>query len=327
MAKRDTIVKTQWTRRDVMAAIPATLGAGALAGSLSPDVARAEAEAGQEASPFGFCLNTSTLMGQKLPIDEVITIAAKAGYTGLEPWIRELDQYVQAGGSLKDLGKKIRDLGLTVSSAIGFFDWAVDDEGQRRKAFDEAKRNMDLVRQIGGLRLAAPPGGATDRSDLDLRRIAERYRALLQIGDTMGVVPQVEVWGFSKTLGKLSEAAFVAIEANHPRACILPDVYHLYRGGSGFEGLKLLGKDAIHVFHLNDYPASPPRAEITDSARVYPGDGIAPLGELFKTLRAIGFRGMLSLELFNRDLWKQDPMTVARTGLEKMRTAVQKGLS
>ena len=34
---------------------------------------------------------------------------------------------------------------------------------------------------------------------------------------------------------------------------------------------------------------------------------------------AIGF----SLELFNRDYWKQDPQTVARTGLEKMRAIVR----
>jgi sugar phosphate isomerase/epimerase len=43
-------------------------------------------------------------------------------------------------------------------------------------------------------------------------------------------------------------------------------------------------------------------------------------------LKQIGYRGVLSLELFNRDLWKQDPATVARTGLEKMRAVVKAGL-
>jgi sugar phosphate isomerase/epimerase len=159
-----------------------------------------------------------------------------------------------------------------------------------------------------------------------LRRIAERYRALLELGDQFGVVPQVEVWGFSETLSRLGEAAHVAIDAGHPRACILADVYHLYKGGSSLEGLKLLSGNAIHVFHMNDYPASPPRDTISDAQRVFPGDGVAPLTELFRTLRAIGFRGMLSLELFNRDYWKKDPLEVARTGLEKMRAAVRKGL-
>jgi sugar phosphate isomerase/epimerase len=293
----------------------------ALADSPAPAPARSPAE------PFLFGLNTSTLQGQKLTIAEEVEIAAKAGYQGLEPWVRELDQHVKTGGSLKDLGKKIADLGLSVESAIGFFDWVVDDDARRRKAFEEAKRSMDLVRQIGGKRLAAPPAGATDRSDIDLHRIAERYRGLLELGDTMGVVPEVEVWGFSKTLGRLGEAALVAIETGHPRACILADVYHLYKGGSPIEGLSLLNGAALPVLHFNDYPADPPREKITDAQRVYPGDGVAPLKDLVRRLREIGFKGMLSLELFNRDYWKQDALTVARTGLEKMRAVVQSGLT
>ena len=72
---------------------------------------------------------------------------------------------------------------------------------------------------------------------------------------------------------------------------------------------------------MNDYPADPPRAEIKDEHRVYPGDGIAPLADLVRDPRPIGFRGFFSLELFNRGYWQQDPRTVARTGLEKMRTS------
>src|SRR5205814_967384 len=98
-----------------------------------------------------------------------------------------------------------------------------------------------------------------------------------EIGDRMGVVPQVELWGFSKTLGRLGEAAFVAVEADHPKACVLTDVFHLYKGGSGHTSLKLLSPAALQVIHMNDYPADPPRALIRDASRVYPGDGVAPL--------------------------------------------------
>ena len=62
-----------------------------------------------------------------------------------------------------------------------------------------------LVARIGGKRIAAPATGATDVSGLDLNRMAERYRAVLEIGDAMGVVPEVEVWGFSKTLTTLAD--------------------------------------------------------------------------------------------------------------------------
>jgi sugar phosphate isomerase/epimerase len=185
---------------------------------------------------------------------------------------------------------------------------------------------MDLVRRIGGKRLAAPPVGATDRAMPDLLRIAQRYRALLELGDQMGVVPQVEVWGFSRTLGRLGEAALVAMEADHPSACILADVYHLHRGGSALRGISLLAPRALQVLHFNDYPADPPREKLTDADRVYPGDGVAPLKALLQDLATGGFRVMLSLELFNRKYWSQDPLQVARTGLEKMKSVVQASL-
>jgi sugar phosphate isomerase/epimerase len=309
------------------------LGAGAVlsaSGAALKGSAGAPADGFQDAGAaaggkgrFLLGLNTSTIRGQKLSIIEEIELARKAGYQAMEPWIDELEHYAAAGGSLEDLGKRFRDAGISVESAIGFFDWVVDDEERRRKGLESARRSMDLLRRLGGKRLAAPPVGATDQRMPDMLPIAERYRALLEIGDQLGVVPQVEVWGGSKTLSRLGEAAQVAIESHHPKACILPDVYHLYRGGSGFEGIKLLGRESIHVFHFNDYPADPPREKATDADRVYPGDGVAPLKALIRDLSAGGFQVTLSLELFNRKLWSQDPFTVVKVGLEKMKALVQ----
>ena len=317
------------SRRDLVSTGAAILAGGAASTVISGGRAGARpAESaaqptGRDTSPFILGLNTSTLRGHKLSIVEEIAIAEKAGYRGMEPWIDELEKYAASGGSLKELGKRFLDAGISIESAIGFFEWIVDDPARRQKALESARRSMDLVQQVGGKRLAAPPVGATDRAMTDLLRVAERYRALLELGDRIGVVPEVEVWGFSRTLGRLGEAAMVAMEADHPGACILPDVYHLHRGGSGLAGVKLLAPRAIHVFHFNDYPANPPREKLTDADRVYPGDGVAPLGTLLRDLADGGFRVMLSLELFNRQYWSQDPLTVARTGFEKMDALVK----
>jgi 2-keto-myo-inositol isomerase len=271
--------------------------------------------------PFRYSLNTSTLRGHQLPLVEVLEIAASAGYVGVEPWIDELDRYVAEGGTLAELGQRIADLGLTVENAIGFFAWIVDDPKEREAGLAEARRNMEQVAAIGGKRLAAPPFGATEQTDLNLLAAAERYGAVLELGAQTGVTPVLEVWGFSRTLSRLGEAALVAIESGHPDACLLLDVYHLYKGGSGLSGLPLLRGSGIAVFHVNDYPAGFTQADITDADRVYPGDGIAPLAELVRTLRGIDYTGPLSLELFNKDYYAQDPRTVARTGLAKMQAA------
>ena len=315
-------------RRTVLA------GAGGILAATGWTVARAD-EA-KPVEPFRFCLNTSTVRdnGKSRPIVSLINIASKAGYQAIEPWISELDTYVKEGGSLKDLGTRIADAGLVVPSSIGFAEWIVDDEGRRKKGLETAKRDMDWVRQIGGTKIAAPPigatGGTSSRDDpkasqpiFDYVLAADRYRTLLELGQSMGVTPQVEIWGFSKTLKRLGEAFLIASECGKLGGCILPDVYHLYKGGSDFAGLKLIGGAAIGIFHVNDYPKKD-RGTISDADRVYPGDGVAPLGNIFQTLRAIGYRGYLSLELFNREYWKQDGLTVAKTGLEKMKAALAK---
>ena len=314
----DGNVTTTLSRRECLAASAAAIGVGMMAGPAIGDGPKAAS------GPFTFNLNTSTISGQKLTLVQEVEIAAKAGYQGIEPWTREIDQHVKGGGSLADLGKTIRDSGLAVVDVIGFFEWAVDDESKRRKGLEQARRDMEMVRAIGGTRIAAPPFGATDQANLDLRKVAERYRALLEVGDQLGVTPIVEVWGFSRPLSRLGEAAMVAIESGHPKAAILADVYHIHKGGSDFGGLHLLGPDSIPVLHVNDYPDLP-REKLTDADRVYPGDGVAPLKELFRAFRSLGSRVHLSLELFNRDYWKDDPLKVARTGLAKMQAVAGTG--
>lgn len=299
-------------------------GAAALASGVVLEAAPAKSAAAAGKGPFRFSLNTSTIQGQKLSLPEEIDLAAKAGYDAIEPWVREIEAYVNGGGSLKDLRKRIEDNGLAVPSAIGFAEWIVDDDTRRAKGLETAKRDMDWLQQIGGQRIAAPPVGATDRTDLNPAKIAERYRALLDLGATMGIIPMVEMWGFSKTLSRLGEAALTAIEAGDPKALILADVYHLYKGGSGFGGLGLLSGVGMQVFHMNDYPANLPREQISDAHRVYPGDGIAPLPQILADLKRGGFHGYLSLELFNREYWQQDAYQVAKTGLEKLRAVAAK---
>ena len=307
-------------RREWLAA--AGLAAGAV---IVPSVARSDDPPAQAARDgWQLCFNTSTIMGQKVPLPDEIDLIAAAGFQAVEPWIREIEQYVQGGGSLPDLRKRIADAGLTISSAIGFANWIVDDEDRRREGVEQLKREMDLVQQIGGTRIAAPPAGANgdDALVMPLDAVAERYRAILDAGHEIGVTPQVEVWGSSKNLSRLSEAAYVAIAAAHPDACILPDTYHLHRGGSSAESLELLSGVAVHVIHINDYPLNKLREELTDADRVFPGAGDAPLSKALAALERGGFAGALSLEVFNREYWEQEPKLVVERGYQAMRELV-----
>jgi sugar phosphate isomerase/epimerase len=291
------------------------LSAGAF---LAPEVLHASSEVKE--TQFSFCLNTSTIMGQKPGLKGYLDVAAKAGYDGVELWIRDIQEYISSGHSLSELKKYISDSGLRLENAIGFAPWMVDDEEKRKSGFLQMETEMELLAELGCNRVAAPAAGVN--APLDLFKAGERYKSLLDLGRKTGVMPQLEFWGAFPYFHHLGQVLMVAAVADDPDARILPDVYHLFRGGSGFDGLKMLNGNLIEIFHMNDFVDTIPREKQEDKDRVFPGDGAAPMNQIIADLKAIGGNKVLSLELFNPNYWKEDALSVAKKGLDKMKRLI-----
>jgi sugar phosphate isomerase/epimerase len=272
---------------------------------------------------FSYCLNTATVRGHELGLMKELETASKAGFTGVEIWMDTLQTYLDKGGSVAEIRRRLNDLGLKVEGAIGFAEWIVDDDDRRNKGIEQLKKEMDLLASIGCKRTAAPPAGATQTPGLDLRKAAERYRTILELGEKTGVIPNLELWGFSANLNKLSEVMFVAIESGHPKAKLLLDNYHLYKGGSSPASVALVNPEATEVFHVNDYPSTLPPATITDADRTYPGDGVSPLRSILKSLSGASRPLVISVEVFNKKYYSQDALVVAKTAIKKMKEVTQ----
>ena len=279
-------------------------------------------EVSTPAGRFRYCLNTGTIRGYKLPLEAQIEVAIKCGYGGIEPWMSDVAEAAKTEGALRRLAARCRDGGLTVVSAIGFAPWAVNDDGARVKGLEQMKREMSMLAELGGTHIAAAPAGINgDYPEVSLDVLAERYRAVLELGRSVGVVPQIEFWGAAKNLSRLDQCLYVAARADHPDACVLADAFHMYKGGSSFNALRLLGREMLHCFHINDYPADPPRSTIRDADRVWPGDGIAPLKDVLSAFRSNHADVWLSVEVFNAEYWKTSAEETAKVGLEKMKKA------
>lgn len=101
--------------------IKSTLATGA---GLALGLENASAQAPKTAKHnFSYCLNTSTIMKQNIGLMAELDVAAKAGYSGIEIWVRTLETFAKGGGNLKDVRQKAQDLGLTIEDAIGFASW------------------------------------------------------------------------------------------------------------------------------------------------------------------------------------------------------------
>lgn len=274
-------------------------------------------EATAKDTSFKFSLNTSTIRGQKLSLPQTIELAARAGYDGFEPWMMEIQAYVESGKSLASLKKLASDAGLAFFDCIGFPTWMAQDEAKSTAGFAQMEKEMGILAELGCPRVAAPAIGS--EAPLDLLKTGEKYKQLLELGRKTGVMPQLEFWGAFPSFHHLGQAMAVAAAADDKDAKILADVYHLFRGGSGFEGMKMLDGHAIDIFHLNDFPADIPRIEQQDKDRVMPGDGAAPMQEIADTLKSKGGEIILSLELFNPTYYAMDAEVVVKEGLGKMK--------
>ena len=210
------------------------LGTAAIAGAATVTIPSLAEAAVDDKEPFGYCLNTSTIREQKIPLDKKAEIAAKAGYSGFEPWLGELADFVKQGGVLKDLGKKLADPGFASahaaiefrlkSGSVADADAETRHRGLSRQRW-QTRIWKPLSRPIGGMvhRRPARRRHTNEKAVTDLYAIADRYRALAEVGKKIGIIPEVELWGFSKTRwvgwAKLSSSRCEKLLIRTPASC------------------------------------------------------------------------------------------------------------
>ncbi len=268
-----------------------------------------------------YCLNTSTI--EPSPLLEKIRAAAKAGYHGIELWFADIRNFQNQGGSLDDIVKMLQDWGLQVPSMIALHGW-MDAYGDAYvRALDECKRLLELAAQLGCKKVVASPSMRMETTPLDIEDAAQRFKELLKIGHEVGVLPMMEFLGFSPKVSRVDQAWEIVKRSEDPQATVVLDPFHLWRGGSSLEDVPDLTGDRIGILHFNDVPAGVPREMAGDEVRVMPGDGCLPLRELVAEVQRRGYQGFVSLELFNRAYWQQDPYEVAKIGLEKMQAVLE----
>jgi 2-keto-myo-inositol isomerase len=282
-----------------------------------------DARAGQGVSTmsdFVYCLNTSTI--RPTPLLKKIEIAGKAGYVAIEPWNDEITEYLQQGGSIAELKRALADAGLAVVSMIALHGWVTSEGDEHRRVLDDCRRRMTQAAQLGSPYIVASP----PKEVVDVNRASDRFGELLEIGEQIGVVPSMEFLGFVDGVKNVATAWAIAAGSGAPRAkaTIVADVFHMMRGGGSIDDLLSITGDRLACFHINDLPTVPDPLTQRDEDRVMVGEGIADLPRVIANLRLIGYRGPVSLELFNRELWEHDPAEVVTRGLERIRSLVER---
>lgn len=267
---------------------------------------------------FTICLNTSTIKPQ--PLIDKIRLTAEAGYDGVELWINDIYEHIGRGGEVIDVERALNDYGLIVPCMIAMRGWGEAEDGlEYRLMLEEAKRRMELAARLGSPWIVATP----PRSPCDLGQVSRRYQDLLQIGREVGIKPTFEYISFFESASKLNHAWQVVQEANSEDATLILDAFHNWNSNSTLDDLRAIPVDKISHYHIDDAALDKPATQQTDPDRVMPGEGAIDLKAEIAVLREKGYHGTVSLELFNKQLWEQDPLDVLKRGRERLRELLE----
>jgi 2-keto-myo-inositol isomerase len=264
----------------------------------------------------------ATTMTSDLETD--ITASAHAGFRALELWATKVEHYL-AHHSLPDLKamlaeKNVAPLAMNSVEFIAF-------RGSNLHLIESRCHELGKVAQaIGCPTLVVVPSPTPDR-EMPWNQVVDEYVHVLHdlsdIARRYDVKLAFEFLGFGWCSVRTPRGAYEIVQkVDRDNVGMTIDAAHLYAGGGLLSELDSLDPKRIFTFHLDDLEDTAKEA-ITDGARVLPGLGVVPLAEICARLKAIGYDGPCSIELFRPEYWEWDPKELA----VKARTEARKVLS
>jgi 4-hydroxyphenylpyruvate dioxygenase len=287
---------------------------------LTPVAVMAAARTGSAAGKMTLALhqNTSSAAGYRRSLEGW----AKAGIKHVELTNTLLDEFLKSD-SLPAAKRVLTDLGLTpVSSACGVFGlW--EPNPKRAAQLDAFKTRCEQFASLGLTKIYSPTPTTEKFTEEDYKRGVANMRENGDIAKQFGMVVMAEAVRTSTFIGTLPTMLKMMREAGHPNVAPLLDFYHFYSGLNKLEDLDLIRQGEIGHVHFQDTPDMP-RELLDNTTRIIPGDGVAPLNRMLRTLSDKGYAGPLSVELFLPKFQQGDPYEVAREIRQKCEAVMRR---
>lgn len=255
-----------------------------------------------------------------LPFEQDLALYRECGVDAIE-----LCEFKLADGAAgEDQLWQLKDSGLTLASVQPRLHSLFPDAPRPLPA-DPRERMAHVeatMRRIGnyfpGATMVSITGAAPHADFAAAYRTAVlEYGRLAQIAEDCGVRLAVEplnpiLMNVDTFLCTLGQAGRLVDEVDHPAFGLLVDVWHVWEDAGAPALLNRYGAKIFGV-HINDWKT--PRAF---GDRHLPGDGEIPLVPLLQAIRAAGYDGTYTLEIFSQDhlegsLWR-DPRRTVREG-------------
>ncbi len=251
------------------------------------------------------------------PFDRDLEDFAAGQCKSVEVWLTKLEDYLKSH-PVKDVRFWLDKLGVQLPVA-SFQGGLVASQGEaRREAWELLTRRLDLCRDVGIGTLVVACDVPAPLTQQTIERVQVSLTQLAQEAGRRGVRAALEFQADSAFGNNLLTAAALVGEVGSPHLGLCLDAFHFHTGPSKTEDLAYVTRDNLFHVQLCDL-ADTPRELARDRSRIMPGEGDINLAAIVERLRQIDYRGCVSLELLNPQLWQVAPLTLGEIGMTALR--------
>ena len=246
---------------------------------------------------------------------EKLAAIAAAGFKGVEIFENDLLSFP---GTPADVRKMVTDLGLDIITFQPFRDFEGMPEPQRKQAFRRVEMKFDLMGELGTDLLLVCSNvsplalGGIDRAADDFRELGERAaKRGLRVG--------FEALAWGRYVNDYRDAWEIVRRAGHPAIGVILDSFHTLAPGFPVGPIAAIPADRIFLVQLADAPQLDLDVlSWSRHFRCFPGQGNLPVGDFMQAVEATGYKGPLSLEIFNDQFRAQSTKEVALDGMRSL---------
>jgi len=267
-------------------------------------------------------LNGATTLKADLATD--ITVAGRAGFDFVEIWAAKLLGYLERGG-LPVLKRDLKRAGVRAATLNSVEHVTFNDPSGHVRMLEDFQRFCRVAEAINAETVIVVPSPRPKGASLAAieRESVRVLRELSTMARPYGVRLAYEFLGFADcTVNSLAQCAAIVEKVARPNVGLVLDTFHFFAGGSTLASIRKVQPGKIFIVHINDVERAP-RRKMHDALRLYPGKGIIPLGGILRALKAIGYTGGFSVEIFRPQYWNRPPLQVAREARKSAAAALR----
>ena len=251
-------------------------------------------------------------------LEAKLAAAAKAGFRAVEIFENDLTFF---SGKPREARAMAADLGLEIVALQPMRDFEAMPDPVRARNFERAARKFELMHELGARLLCLCSNVAEEAID-DPARAAQDLAELADLAHQHGFRIGYEALAWGRHVKDWTAAWDIVRKADRPNLGIVLDSFHACVRGNPIAPIADLPADRIALVQVADAPAiQMDPLSLSRHYRCYPGQGDYPIVEFLDAVTRAGYRGPISLEIFNDQFRGASAAAIALDGLRALRLA------